>query len=483
MELEIHCTACKVPLRVPIAAAGHRARCPACKHEFVVPQMQDLLEETVSEWIEHDVEEVFDEKVQAYAPQTPRTTPQPQPETASVGAAARGGGATLPPKPETRRPAGDSDIDRPLSRTWPMRNDPRHAVPGDAVLPDNGHDDHAAPPEEPQRHAPKRVFNYNPVRTVSTTPRTHAPSTTHSDGDGRYPTNLHVEERIPHLMVVKVDPAGVRFAFDSHWLKHEGFRASFPVRCVFSGATQREKLIARPLLFMDRARTHAPTAEQLTAQYESRQLGDRSPREIMKSIGTMEGLHRPFAYAMPYYVSTRYAHLALHTETRDRTSGGITCEVVIPDAFTALDWLARVNGVTGREYEALEQDVGLLHGDAWQELSDDVRGRIGVWCKLGPREGVRKYYNDADFGKRDEGLAGLVITDQRLVYSKYHHRGQVRLDNDDATVIARSEGKFVSLTLRVGSDLQRMVKLHRHDLDDLTQTLANCSKIRVEVQD
>jgi hypothetical protein len=506
MDVELHCDSCHVSLRVPCEAAGHRARCPSCGHEFTVPGVEQLLEDTVSGWIEHDVEEVFEDRDRELEERARIERERHERDLREAAAAAKLAGSTGLAGQETGgnghrniHPVGKDDAfqsgpsgDRSGQpdaagprRLWPMRAAKEPSLPDGVTLPDeqtaapavSSHDSSIAPlatSTASHKHKPP----YRQVHTPVAAEAARRPA--RQDGVHRYPSNLHVEERIPHLVVTRVDAAGVRFAFDSAWLNHDGFRASMPVRCVFSGSSAREKLIARPLVFMDRATGATPPIERINAAHENRQIGDHTPRQIMRMMGQIEGFLQPFASAMPVYVSNRYAHLAIHCQTRDRTSGGITCEVLIPDAITALDWLARVNGVCGKEYELLEHDVGLRHGDAWQQLSEECRQRIVAWCKLGSREVLLNYFSDADFGKRDEGLAGLVVTDHRLVFSKYHHRGQVRLDNDDTAIIARPDGQFVNLTLRVGKDLHRMVKVHRPDVEQLARLLKQHGRITLE---
>lgn len=297
----------------------------------------------------------------------------------------------------------------------------------------------------------------------------------------QYPANLHLEGRIPHLIVLKMDAAGVTFAFDSVWLKHAGFRASMPLRCVFSGYAERSKLIARPLIFVDRSSADKPMLEQISARHENLAMGDRAPRQLMKLMGLIESMPRPFDHAMPHYVSTKHTHMPLHCRSRERSSGNITCEVLIPDLVTALDWLARVNGVCGKDYELLSYDVLMLHDAEWQNLPEQCRQRIAVWCKLDPHESLRAYFNDADFGRQDAGLAGLVVTDERVAYCKYHHRGEVRLDNGQATILVKRDARFANLTLLIGNNRSRMVKLHRQDLDQLKQHVSRPDGIKVVV--
>jgi len=61
-ETEVRCPRCRRPLGVPAGAAGLRARCPACHATFVVPRPDDLLEETVSSWLEQDVNPVIERR-------------------------------------------------------------------------------------------------------------------------------------------------------------------------------------------------------------------------------------------------------------------------------------------------------------------------------------------------------------------------------------------------------------------------------------
>jgi hypothetical protein len=281
--------------------------------------------------------------------------------------------------------------------------------------------------------------------------------------------------------VLSVDSAGVRFGFDSIWLHHMGFRTSIPTQCVFSGEADRDSLIARPLIFVDQARSdnHRQLAQQLTDAREHRIVSERSSAELIHRMGTLENLPHPFDKPMPYYVSTRFANMALHCETRARGDGQVTCEVVVPDARTARQWLANVNGICGPEYAMLAEDMSLLHGEVWKQLAEKTRQRILAWCKLRPREEVRLYLNDADLGHHDEGLGGLLLTDQRLVFCKHHHRGQVDRDQQPATIHVQSEGPFALLKLDMNGRRTRMIKARHSELATLTEELASGGQITV----
>lgn len=430
----VPCPACQTPLNVPPSASGRRARCPACGDRFIIPTRTDLMDDTVSGWIEQDVGDVYEDRDRVadanHASQVmPALTEEPKPD-------------------EAEQPAGETIVGVPF-------------------------DHQAAEPEKKEAPAPR-------PRPRPVAAPTRRPSQDDEESS-KYPRNLRTDPKSPHLVVLKCGSAGVRFAFDSKWLSHEGFRASMPTRCAYSGVADRTKLIARPMVFADRSRGEKTNPADISANHDIRSLADSGPRKIMQMMGTIEGMPSPFLYPMPYYISTRYANKTIHCMTRDRPSGGITAEVVIPDAVCALEWLSRVNGVCGPEYEMLEKDTSLLHGDRFQELSEVCRGRIQSWCKLRPQEVFQEYLNDADFGRLDEGLAGIIVTDQRIVYCKYHHRGQVRLDEEGAKVVAKPGGRFYSLTLHNGENRSKMCKILKNDVPKLQAAISKDAGIEIVV--
>jgi hypothetical protein len=428
----VPCPACQTPLNVPPSAGGRRARCPACGDRFIIPTRTDLMDDTVSGWIEQDVGDVIENR--------DRITDEHQ------------ASETTPPITEAE-PLSKQQAEEPESGETIV------GVPFDQQM--------IAP--TPPKPMPRPIVKARKTQAED-------------DEASEYPRNLRTDPKSPHLVVLKCGSAGVRFAFDSKWLTHEGFRASMPTRCAYSGGSDRTKLIARPMVFADRSRGVKTTAIDITSHHDIKSLADSSPRQIMQMMGTIEGMPNPFLYPMPYYISTRYANKTIHCMTRDRSSGGITAEVVIPDAVCALEWLSRVNGVCGPEYELLERDTSMLHGDLFMEMSEVCRGRIQSWCKLRPHEVFQLYLNDADFGRLDEGLAGVIVTDQRIVYCKYHHRGQVLLDNEGACIVAKPGGRFYSLSLQIGEERARMCKLLKADVPKLESAISKDAAIKIVVK-
>jgi hypothetical protein len=267
-------------------------------------------------------------------------------------------------------------------------------------------------------------------------------------------------------------------AFHSRWLDHEGFLASMPMRCAFSGATDRRDLLARPLAFCDRSGGTVRSPQDIEAQHERHLETGETPRDLVETMGRIDHMPRPFNRVMPYYVSLHFTHQSLKGATSSGEEG-IVCEVLLPEPGLALAWLGRVNGVCGGDYALLEEEVSLLQSDAWGELSHACRQRLGAWCNFHPGERFRLYVNDADFGMHDAGLAGLVITDQRVIFHKYHRRGEVGLDAE-AIVQARADEDFAQLTLLASSGRTRMVRLHFDDVDRVADMLREAPGLRMK---
>ena len=147
---------------------------------------------------------------------------------------------------------------------------------------------------------------------------------------------------------------------------------------------------------------------------------------------------------------------------------------------TALQWLAAVNGTCGIEYELLKKDAQSLTSDSWNKLDARTRERLQHWCQFKPREAFLVYFNDPDFPHSDAGLAGVVLTDQRLIYHKYRHSRSLSL-HQDGLLHVRTDGKVARLTAESGGRMARCGKLDIKAVPDLVHTLATSSRLRVNV--
>ncbi len=487
MSMKVHCPGCSKPLRVPRSSSGRRARCPSCQKVFVVPKPSDLVEETISTWIEEDVDKLGKEKekqwedigsLKAYQrPQekrlVPLRPPTQKPAVASNAAVTSatshdsvGGSSTILAEEELL------SVTASASSASILVDEAPSTVPVMPAAP-------VVPTSSPAAPMPAPVM---PAATVSASASAEPETSRRGGLDGKtatYPTSLRCDPNRPHLVVVQCDQAGVVFAFDCTCLENDGFRTSMPVRCAFSGETERRKLFARPMAFIDRSGARIRSPQEIDSKHTSVILPNQTPYDLLAVMGQIADLPKPFCWPVPYYVGPEHSQVWLKCTTKTRDDGGITCIVTLQDGPTALMWLANVNGTCGVEYALLESEVALMQNDAWKQIGDEARRRLNVWCHFEPQEQFRMYLTDGDFGSRDRGLAGLVITDHRLFYCKNFHRGTLEL-KEKMTIIVRDDKDFAHIAAEGSHGKTKLCKLHQADVSTLMEFLSPWTNISID---
>ncbi|MEX2213155.1 MAG: hypothetical protein WD768_03440 [Phycisphaeraceae bacterium] len=462
-----------------------------------MPKPEDLVDETISTWIEEDLAELGQETEKFWD------------GVGSLSAYRSGGqddklqvGMRKPPPPAEKSAGASTAATKGKAKAEPPKgaDDQVKITPND----DNGNsagmstimaamDDAGAPSvggkseKSSAAAASAAATAVKPVATpiasdVGTSAGASGVSPARRSGtvneETPYPNSLRVDPRAPHLVVVQCDQSGVRIAFDSIHLEDEGFRVSMPMCCTFSGMAERRKLYARPLAFIDRSSARLRSASEVDVKHTVL-VGNQAPDDMLTVLGEISELPKPFNWPMPYYSGPDHSHISLRCWTETRPEGGYTCYVNLPHGPTALQWLAHVNGVCGLDYAKLEYDVGLLENEAWRGLGDECRRRLGIWCPFEPMEQFRTYISDGDFGTRDRGLAGLVFTDRRLLFCKYHHRGSVNL-SEPGTMQIRDEGDFSNIAIENADGRTRLVKVRLFDVEPLLAALASWPNITVD---
>jgi hypothetical protein len=127
----------------------------------------------------------------------------------------------------------------------------------------------------------------------------------------------------------------------------------------------------------------------------------------------------PFGLQMPYYVCKGECEKEIELRTRViGTEYGVGCQVHIPTGPYVLDWIERVNGICSKVYRDVSRLVHKRQSNEWEALPEKVRGRLTSWLDWGDDERFLIYLPDSDFARKDDGLAGLALTDTRLVFPK-----------------------------------------------------------------
>ncbi|MHB1156988.1 MAG: zinc ribbon domain-containing protein [Phycisphaerales bacterium] len=481
--LQIHCPSCGVRLDVPANAGGRPARCPKCKTRFRVPEPHVMMDETVTCWLnldqihkEEDREEQIDEHLLARM----QAEDKAEGDAAAERAGELGSSVIAHMVPDAPVPAAPAALPTPRktetihgssAAVYSQSSPPQEVSPPPVPPPaPEGRKEGAGTRDRVVRRVVRRQNNgeTNGANGAATgraggvVPR----------GDSRRFLPADPEMNRIKLYVLGVGAYGVRFGFSCHLLDNAAFRASMPMRGVVSGESDAGKLIARPLAWVDKATGHFTNPGELEARYEVHVKLNQTPGEVVESMRPMDELPTPFNLPMPYYVGREdTGQGSLHCETV-ATPHGIQCEVSIPSIRYAMDWLGRVNGVCGPEYQRLETEAMKFEAGAWRTIPQQVRHRLAIWFEFQGDEQFLAYFGDSDFARSDLGLAGLIVTTRRIVWCKYHHHGSASME-ETGLLTAVERGRFADLNYR-GPDGSRrkMVRLRCEDVDALADLLA-----------
>ncbi len=256
--------------------------------------------------------------------------------------------------------------------------------------------------------------------------------------------DVNVRPEDIRLRIREIDGGDVVLEFPSQLLYLPTFRASMPMCCISSLESDPGLLMARPFAWVDRLKGQIMTCREFSDRFATEVKRGMNERQFVDQLNPIESLQPPFNMPMPYYVAKdcdREVEIICRVVN---TEYGVGCEVRLPIGPATLDWVARVNGICGSEYEQLEAIVMRLQSHEWRSMPEKLRQRLSSWFDWGGDERFLIYLPDSDFSRKDDGLAGIALTDKRLVYRKYTKQG-VLLFNQPGRLVFSRDGMFCNL--------------------------------------
>ncbi len=428
---------------VPENATGRKARCKACSCKFIVPSLEEMLEQTISHFVLeeiHEREEKLVESIDRLSSESVFGVSVEDPPHRS----SKGDPGTVMGLPISESPAEEEAVEHDgFEESGSRLIDP---------------DDSAA------------------VVTVKQPPKPRQPVQ-----DLRFPTELRPSKPRPYLLVKSATLEGVRFAFETNFLNHETFRTSMPIRCVRTGVGPDRGLYCRSMIFVDRFRGDDVQLNRLILKHERKFEPGHSPRDHMRHFGRIENMAPPYENPMLFYIADRAIADPLKCKPGVDCNGLACCEVLVPHYGVAAEWVERVNGRCGPEYAILKAEAAKFDTDAWSKLPLATRSKLGVWCHFKPGEQFKAYINEADLRSVDAGLGGIVITDRRFIYHKYRKTRAVKLD-EPSTLHVSMDTESARLALEKDGRLSRTGKIRRNDLGTLISVLNDAEGMQVRLK-
>lgn len=224
----------------------------------------------------------------------------------------------------------------------------------------------------------------------------------------------------PRVHFEQLAEDGAYFTFPTDLLEDRELRCSFPHRC--AQCLSREDLELHYVIWLEKvpARDAALINENETRSHRSLRhlLEEHGLRwfHALEPVPTMPPIYKePFPYAICPQCSMPGA---VRGRVFDQ-GGEETCRLIIAHPTIALEFYRNNGGRGTPGYQKLLVASRQRRDNQWKSLAAGVRIRIGQWYKPKTGERFLGYFADRDFDRTERGTAGIVLTDQRLIYKKY----------------------------------------------------------------
>jgi len=277
------------------------------------------------------------------------------------------------------------------------------------------------------------------------------------------------------LTLHRIDAMGAYFRFPAEALLSTRFRAGFPRMCANCLTTKelRIHLIQWTSKVADRG-IMAGKGETSAAVMSLAELPTTGTTEILNFLPRNESAPPPFDTPFPYYVCMQCSPIGLMHSNISFHKEGEVCWLNVANLSIAGQFYAAVHGKDNEQYRRLLEHAKKARKDRWQRLPLPVRNRITNWFKAKEGERFVQYWADEDFTKAEVGQAGLVLTNKRLIYKKYHVFREFPLSEPAIiTIKGISEGQQIRIS--GAAKQQAIVKLSSNSWDSFRQELKQVS--------
>ncbi|GEM_PF-1225977 len=230
--------------------------------------------------------------------------------------------------------------------------------------------------------------------------------------------------------IVKVDGKGTLIEFATNLLHQPEFRAAFPRQCLRCDA--RMHLRARAVIFapqlIDSMSLEAEhKAGELVLSNE--EVHGLTNQQVLDRLPPVPNVPPPGNLPMPYWLCDMCSgtgQVSGQIQVNRETGGGL-CRLLIHRPRCALGFIdsALGNGVEG--YQLVKDRVDQVVEKPWDNLAEVVQHRIQQWFQARQDEQFLSYTPDRDYARTEDGMAGVLITNQRLIahYSRRHREALV----------------------------------------------------------
>ncbi len=217
----------------------------------------------------------------------------------------------------------------------------------------------------------------------------------------------------PGMRMVKFAKEGVLLEFPAEMLRNRELRCAMPRRCLRCGAQRH--LLAHVVIFSHQLVDSISLEDERMAGalvLGEDQVREHSSEELLDRMPLVPNVPAPANLPMIYYVCDMCSPEGL-IGGQIRSS---LCRLGISRPRRAAEFLAAAAGAVHPDTITLQKYVESLAENPWERLSSTVQHRIEQWFKPAGAERFLAYVPDRDHARTEDGMNGVLISTDRLIY-------------------------------------------------------------------
>ncbi|MCD6304302.1 MAG: hypothetical protein J7M21_05000 [Planctomycetes bacterium] len=245
---------------------------------------------------------------------------------------------------------------------------------------------------------------------------------------------LHPEEAQSaakgEFRVARADERRAIFEFPPSRLLESRFRMAFPRRCICCDS--RTHLRAHVIIFAAELRDSVSLEKEHRAGglvLSDKEVREMTDQQILERLQRVPGVPHPVDMPMPYWTCDMCSGVG--TVAGEFLPGGKDgrgrCRLAVGNLRHALEF-ARSIGAEGSEgFDMLKERVAQMAADPWHNVPQVVQQRIQQWYHPKADEQFIAYIPDRDHNRTEDGLAGVLISNYRVIYHTQRRHHEARL--------------------------------------------------------
>jgi hypothetical protein len=236
--------------------------------------------------------------------------------------------------------------------------------------------------------------------------------------------NLPADEE--GLVLVHIDKRGAMFEFPAERLEDADFRSALPRRCLRCGV--RHHLQTHLVIFSHQMKDCSEIESDFLEQrpmLTDREIRNLAGQKLLDRLPAVPRVPAPADKPMPYWTcdmcSPANMIFAQH-EIDPKTHTG-HCHIQIRRLWRAQEFLHNAGGGDSEADREIVRQLKYHPETDWDSLPGVVQQRLRQWFKPLKNERFVAYMPDRTHSRTEDGMAGVVITNRRLIYnSSMRHR-------------------------------------------------------------